>query len=208
MAGLFSYFRKSVAAPSEQRRSREELFEAARSRIFPLLHPITYAEPIPVRGGELLYRAHRRFTGDLGVFYQVDEGERWDVVLTEYLPEAITLEDLHALATENLRRVFTAQRISSERFGGYELRADRELASSALLMTSLWESIADELDDDLLIAVPCRDTVLFIEAGAPDAERALREVTHRLYDEQDRMRNSRQLMRFTRGEGRVEAVAR
>jgi uncharacterized protein YtpQ (UPF0354 family) len=112
--------------------------------------------------------------GSLVVFYAFDHGDAF---------HAVTLSDLGALGVDRATLAAAALDNLIDRMGDLEilerpdgcgmLRLDGHLDASALLITQLWRDIAGILSDEVLVAVPTLDAVLFCAAGAGPKRRAL-----------------------------------
>ncbi|MDQ1429331.1 MAG: hypothetical protein QOK39_2807 [Acidimicrobiaceae bacterium] len=112
--------------------------------------------------------------GSLVALYAFDHGDAFHVV---------TLADLDALGVDRAALAAAALDNLIDRMGYLEilerpdgcgmLRFDGSLEASALLVTQLWRDIAGILGDEVLVAVPTLDTVLFCAAGAMRNRRAL-----------------------------------
>ncbi len=83
------------------------------------------------------------------------------------------------------------------------LRLDGNLEASLLVVTGLWDNIAEILGDQVVVAVPTPELVLFCGAGNHTVRRALRTARDRalaVFD--DRLTD--ELFRFSGGAWHVE----
>ena len=63
--------------------------------------------------------------------------------------------------------------IANTWYGGFAILADGWHEASSLCFKHIWQVCVNKLKDDLLIMVPCKDTVLFAPAGQ---ERVVKEM--------------------------------
>lgn len=112
--------------------------------------------------------------GSLIVVYAFDRGDHFRTVTRGDL--AALGVDQHTLANaavENLIDRLCDVQLLERPDGCGMVRLDGNLEASVLLVPQLWHDIAEILSDEVIIAVPSRDIVLFCGAGSESNRRAL-----------------------------------
>lgn len=105
------------------------------------------------------------FVGDLNIVFVIKRGEEaFEIIQENMLPPDIDGDALYQAACENLVRDIEFV-IGNTWYGAYGIIADGIHEASSLCFKHIWKVCADKLKDDLIIAVPCKDTVLFAPAS-------------------------------------------
>lgn len=105
------------------------------------------------------------FVGDLFIVFVIRRGEdSYEIIKDNMLPPGCDIEELYHIACQNLVRDVEFV-ISQTMYGGFGIIADGHHEASALCFRHIWSVCVDKLDDDILIMVPAKDTVLFVPAS-------------------------------------------
>ena len=99
------------------------------------------------------------FFGDLVVLFVIDVGENFEVLQRSEVPENISDEELYEIACQNLARDVRFQVVQAN-YGGYGILADGDHEAGALCLGFIWDCCVDLIGEDLIVAVPAKDTVL------------------------------------------------
>lgn len=128
----------------------------------------------------------QNWLGDLAIFYVVDEGNQFSLVLKRDLPQNITIEELHDIATNNLDRdiEFT---FSETGFGGYGLIAEGNHETGSLTLTGIWEWCAGQIQDNLIVAVPAKDSIMMVPENDKDKIEALKKFVAEIFKGSERL---------------------
>lgn len=81
-------------------------------------------------------------------------GSTYMYLTYDNLPEDTSVQLLEGKAFENLYRDITYRMVESKEAGVYGLVAGGDFEAEALCLLGIWEDCSEELQDDLLIAVP------------------------------------------------------
>ena len=73
--------------------------------------------------------------------------------------------ELQNTAFENLCRDIQYRSVESKESGIYGIVAGRDFEAESLCIPGIWKEVSKQLNDDLLIAVPTKDIVLFTNAS-------------------------------------------
>lgn len=158
----------------------------ALARALPYLSPATSPDDTrPVRAyGSLDGPASRTFSATLNITYMIDEPGAL-VFVRQRDVERQPPEELHARATENLRRYASKRRIRFEAKGKIHIaRLDGQHEASLLLLDELWDPptrISDP-EGELIAIVPARDTLMFTGSEAMGAVEELRAALDTGYE--------------------------
>lgn len=112
-----------------------------------------------------------------------DMGSTYMYLTYDKLPEDMSVELIEDKAFENLHRDITYRMVESRESGVYGLAAGGDFEAEALLLPGIWEYCSEELKDDLLIAVPTKDMVLFTGAGDKKAIQKMLKQAKEIYEE-------------------------
>ncbi len=105
------------------------------------------------------------FAGDLKVVFAIKrDGDNYEIVTDNMLSPDIDIEAVYHTACENLVRDVEFV-IGNTWDGAYSIIADGIHEASAICFKHIWQVCVNKLKDDLVIMVPCKDTVLFAPAG-------------------------------------------
>ncbi|MGO5052497.1 hypothetical protein ACTQ6A_08230 [Lachnospiraceae bacterium LCP25S3_G4] len=105
------------------------------------------------------------FVGDLIVVFVIHRGEdKFEILKDNMLPDECDIEKLYHTACENLVRDVEFV-ISNTMYGGFGIIADGHHEASAICFKHIWNMCCEKLNDDLVLMVPAKDTVLFAPAN-------------------------------------------
>ena len=132
----------------------------------------TFAEWVEM---DLQYIQDQSFMVDLKIIFAIKRSEEsYEILKDNMLPPEIDAETLYHTACENLVRDVEFV-IGNTWYGGFGIIADGIHEASALCFKHIWQVCVDKLKDDLLIAVPSKETVLFVPASNEEAVKKLKE---------------------------------
>lgn len=177
-------------------------FDAARNDIYPWIK-VTY----PFTRDNCRSSVKQLFEGenmpvfqfwqeDLCIFYAVERKDRYEFLLQKDLPRNISQAELHQMATRNLNRDIHFQ-LRESAFGGYILAGGGEHASASICLPHLWESICEELKDDLIVGIPTKDQVLIVPERDVDNVSNMKIHIHQAFKTEDHLL-SRNIFRVDR----------
>lgn len=112
-----------------------------------------------------------------------DMGSTYMYLTYDHIPEDMSVETIESKAFENLHRDITYRMVESKESGVYGLAAGGDFEAEALCLPGIWEYCSEELKDDLLIAVPTKDMVLFTGAGDKKAIQKMLKQAQEIYEE-------------------------
>lgn len=123
---------------------------------------------------------YQDWLGNLAIFYAVDEGEQFSLLFKEDLPDDLSIEELHDIATSNLDRdvEFT---FNQTNFGGYGLIAGGDHEAGSLCLGGIWEWCSEELNDSLVVAVAAKDMVMMVPASDNEKISELKTFVNQLF---------------------------
>ncbi len=118
--------------------------------------------------------------GDLWIVYAIDRPESMATLSrSKMLAAGLNEEDLLALSLGNLQRILPA----AERHGQgpwFLLAAGGDYTASLLLFDDLWDSLAEDVDGDIVAVVPARDTLLYTGSNSAAGLAAIRDRAQRI----------------------------
>jgi len=148
-----------------------EQFESIRASILPVIDAVPSAQEDVVQ---------ETLVGVLSLRYVVDQGGMTQPLLSEQLPPEVDSSALRAIAVENLMR---EQRfaVRTTKVGAYGLQGDAEHTASFLLNDEVWHRLAEKLGEDLVLAAPSREILLFAPISQMDAIARMGQAARSLY---------------------------
>lgn len=143
------------------------LFENVKEKIYPWITQ-SLTEPLALNGKRMISEKDTpliSFTGDLMVLFVIKRGEEaYEIIKDNMLPPDCDIEALYKIACENLARDVEFV-IGNTMYGAFAILADGYHEASSLCFRHIWDVCVKKLEDDLLIMVPAKDTVLFAPAS-------------------------------------------
>ncbi len=108
------------------------------------------------------------FVGDMFIIFVIRRGEdSYEIVKENMLPPDCDIEELYHIACQNVVRDVEFV-IGQTMYGGFTILADGHHEATSLCFKHIWSLCADKLEDDLMIMVPAKDSVLFVPASKDD----------------------------------------
>lgn len=117
---------------------------------------------------------YQEWLADLAIFYVVDLGDMYQMILKRELPTDMTIDDLHQIAISNLTNNIE-YKIYDTTFGGHMLAAGGNHEANAICLEFIWTSVAEGLTDDLVVGIPSKDLVFIVPQSNLDKIFALKE---------------------------------
>lgn len=159
-----------ILAPSVEERMNDIIL---REAVIPLVRDAVYRTCVKEEDWDLITR---HIVGDLWIVFALDLPESMIVLSANQLSElAMDADELLQRAIQNVE-----QKLGQLEFSPYAefytfTCADALYASSTLLLDYVWDQAAELLGDDVVVAVPARDTVIFTGAKNKEGLRQVRE---------------------------------
>lgn len=174
------------------------LFEKIKEQIYPwIIQSLT--APQALNGKRISEKDTPliSFVGDLMVLFVIKRGEEtYEIIKDNMLPPDCDIEALYQMACGNLVRDVEFV-IGNTMYGAFAILADGYHESSALCFKHIWNVCVEKLEDDLLIMVPSKDTVLFAPASKDAVADKMKLHAEQIY-EADKHRISNGLYLFTK----------
>jgi hypothetical protein len=122
------------------------------------------------------------FVGDLFIVFVIRRGEdSYEIIKDNMLPPECDIEELYHIACQNLVRDVEFV-ISQTMYGGFGILADGHHEASSLCFKHIWSVCAEKLNDDVMIMVPAKDTVLFVPASQEHLVDKMMDFAKQAYD--------------------------
>ncbi len=127
----------------------------------------------------------RKLIGNLILLYVYDNGTLFEILQEKDMPEKYSENDLFEKACDNLLRdvEFTMHETS---YGGYGLVAGGDHEAASLCIPEIWHEINKHFEGNLLISVPAKDMVLFIEENDEEKLLKMKELALEIYKDGER----------------------
>jgi uncharacterized protein YtpQ (UPF0354 family) len=161
-------------------------------------------EPLPISERSVPSKhlpVARSLKNGLLALYVVDEGDAFTFVQQRHVSEAeIALDDLHALALQNLATRAKGNVVIRREGRLYSVLLDGNLDASLLLLDELWESaFAGFVSGSFAVAVPARDVLAFCDADSAQGLAELRALISHVQGAGEHLISDRIYLREGRG---------
>ena len=138
-----------------------------------------------------------QFVGELKVIFVIKRGEDiFEVLKDNMLAPEIDIEALYHKACENLVRDVEFV-IGNTFYGAFGVLADGHHEASSICFKHIWQVCVDKLQDDLVIMVPSKETVIFAPASQKETVKKMIEHGEASY-KADKDPVSKQVFVFSR----------
>ena len=167
-------------------------FGKIKSKIYPWIKMVYQpGEEMPESPNEIEladedFPVYQEWLGGLAIFYAVDEGNHFSLILNRDIPEGLTIDELHEIAIENLERDVEFK-FNETVFGGYGLIAGGDHEAGSICLDGIWLWCADQLKDNLVVAVPAKDMVVMVPASDNDKINELIKFVDELFKDGERL---------------------
>ena len=129
------------------------------------------------------------FLADLVIFFVADMGNRFEILQQAHIPEDMTVDDLYALATQNLINNIEFK-LTPTNFGGYGILAGGNHEAGALCLDYLWEICAGKIGENLIVSVPAKDMLLMVGASQTMEFAAMKSLSANILADRERTLSS------------------
>jgi uncharacterized protein YtpQ (UPF0354 family) len=190
MSFLKNIFGKSVQVGKNEMKPTI-LFENQKNKIYPWVKvfieddtSINASMKLELVGANA--PVYRKWLGDLAIFYVVDNGDNFRMLLKGDLPECLTEEELYKIAVSNLERD-VKYKLHETNFGGYGLVSGGNHEAGAICVPGLWNWLAQHIGENLIIAIPAKDLVMIVPASNVDIISNLKIAVHETFKNGQRL---------------------
>lgn len=159
------------------------LFENVKEQIYPWITQ-SLVEPQALNGKMISEKDTPliSFVGDLMILFVIKRGEEaYEIIKDNMLPPDCDIEALYQIACANLARDVEFV-IGNTMYGAFAILADGYHEASSLCFRHIWDVCVKKLEDDLLIMVPSKDTVLFAPALEEEAVEKMKYHAEQVYE--------------------------
>lgn len=124
-----------------------------------------------------------RYMDSFVYMFMQDMGNVFSYLTYDMLPADMDIEKLQAHAFDNMSKHVQFRFAESNTEGIYGILAGGDFEAEALLFPDLFRSIADDLNDDLLISVPTKDIVFITRANDRKCRKQLLQKAFALFED-------------------------
>lgn len=134
--------------------------------------------------------------GNLSIFYAVDNGDNFSLIQTKDLTDNWTIDKIHETSLENLQRDIEFK-FTKTNFGGHGLVAGGDHEAGSLCLTDIWDWCGENVNDNLIVAVPAKDMVMMVPESDNEKIEKLKEMVTDIFQDGERLL-TKQLYKFDR----------
>ena len=127
--------------------------------------------------GELVTRD---FMGDLVITFAVDDGDYLTLLQRKDIPEGMGDDELFMFAKRNLAELVEFD-LSGTSYGGYGILAGGDHEADALCLEFIWDAVAKQAGEDLVVAVPSRDCLFMAAKSDPEQVSAMGAIARDIF---------------------------
>ena len=167
-------------------------FKKNKSNVYPWIKRVYQPDEEPPKTSNEMklskedYPVYQEWLGGLAIFYAVDEGSHFNLILNRDMPANFTTDELHEIAVENLNRDIEFK-FNETVFGGYGLISGGDHEAGAICLDGIWHWCAEQLKDNLVVAVAAKDMVLMVPASDKDKINELKKFVDKLFEDGERL---------------------
>ncbi|GAA3954391.1 DUF1444 family protein [Chitinophaga oryziterrae] len=190
MSLLKNIFGKSVRVDENEAKSTDS-FEFHKDEIYPWVKVLMDDNTSETAATELKLvgentPVYRKLLGDLAIFYVVDNGDNFRILLKRDLPKHLTEEALHQIAINNLEKNIK-YKLHKTNFEGYGLIADGNHEAEAICLPEIWDWLSGHFDNNLIVAVPAKDLIMMVPANDTDKISNLKIAVYETFKNNQRL---------------------
>jgi uncharacterized protein YtpQ (UPF0354 family) len=128
----------------------------------------------------------RNWLGNLIILYVADMGDRFQVILQQDLSENITEESLYEIAVNNLSNNIEFK-VYETNFGSQGLTAGGDHEAGSICLPGIWDYLAGEHNDNLIVAIPSKDLIAFVPETDSNNIDNLKIFVHEVFKNGERL---------------------
>jgi uncharacterized protein YtpQ (UPF0354 family) len=137
---------------------------------------------------------------DLVLFYGFDQPTYFTMVAQRDLARlGLDKQKLHAVALANLRRTMPQPELHQISTGVFMLTCGGNFEATILLLDEVWQQVSAMVSDDLVVAVPARDMVIFTGTDNRDGLAFMRSKVSHILESGDHILTRHFLIRSETG---------
>lgn len=125
------------------------------------------------------------FLADLRITFAVDDGNAFSLLQWGDVPEGIGAGELYALARKNLADQVEFN-LTGTNYGGYGILAGGDHEAGALCLDFIWDAVAKEAGENLVVAVPAKDCLFMARASDPAQIAAMAAIAKDIFENGER----------------------
>ncbi len=166
---------------------KETLFQSYKDKIYPCVKVTFTGDDTPTQleltgDSSPIFKS---WLGDLSVFYVVDRGDNFQVLLEGDLSKHISKEELHQLAVDNLNRDIEFK-LHETNSGGHGLIAGGDHEAGSICLPGMWDWLTEHFNDNLIVAIPSKDIVVMVPESDADKIANLKIFVHEIFKDSER----------------------
>ena len=123
-------------------------------------------------------------------------GDNFSLIQAKDLTEYWTIDRIHEVSLDNLQRDIE-YKFTNTNFGGHGLIAGGDHEAGSICLTNLWDWCAENVNDNLIVAIPAKDMVMMVPENDSEKIEKLKEMVTDIFEYGDRLL-TKQLYNFDR----------
>lgn len=177
----------------EEEKELQRKYDEIRMDIYPVLLKIG-EEQRQLEGTPVLLPCFQEFN----LFFEING----NLLQQQDLPRDISTIQLRNQALQNLTNNFSFS-LRQTRFGAFGIQGAGRYTASYLLEQGEWQKVADRMNEDVIVAVPSEELLLFSPISRTDIIAKMREAIRSIYESQPNALTTK-LFCFRRIQGKME----
>lgn len=127
----------------------------------------------------VMFRVMDSFIGT----FVVDMGDEFRYFTYDMLPKDVTPEQLQEIAFDNLSKNIEYKYCESKESGIFGIIAGGNFEAESICWTGIWEELADNLNDDIIISIPTKDIVLYTKLNDKKLRNKMFKMANKIWEE-------------------------
>jgi uncharacterized protein YtpQ (UPF0354 family) len=176
---------------SEKENSIEKTKVIDLSKVYPRikgLYDDENPEPFPKSSNELSVSlddspVFKRLAKGIGVFYMLDEGDKYQIIQNRHLSEDLTIEKLHSAALTNMAIAISDKtEVNGDPSNIMMVTNGGNFEATMLLADFLWDQIKPVFNDNICVAIPANDLLFITSKNNSKARENLRNLVRQYFE--------------------------
>lgn len=127
----------------------------------------------------VMFRVMDSFIGT----FVVDIGEEFRYFTYDMLPSNVTPEKLQEIAFDNLSKNIKYKYCESKEPGVFGIITGGNFEAESICWPSMWEELAEKLNDDIIISIPTKDIVYYTKLNDKKLRNKMFKMARKMFEE-------------------------
>lgn len=126
----------------------------------------------------IMFRCMESYIG----LFVADVGDCFTYVTYDMIPEDVSVEELEQMAIQNISNQIEYRWVESKVAGIYGIVAGGNFEAESILFEGIWETISQQLEDDIVICIPTKDMVYYTKLSDKKRTKKMINMAQKTYN--------------------------